>query len=308
MEQACRAFWQVSRSAEPVASNTMALRRRALVECYYNYYNNNNENNEDGGREEGVLDSLLHCGLSRTEAADNAVNAMIAAVDAVQALLFWTIWNLTKTKTGWRTCQEQVMQTTTNDHDDDAREQEQFQNDLDGLAKIKQTATRGERVDYSNLTYLGRALCETLRVFPPVWTLPRTWPNTGDSHLIPDDAAAVSVPMNNDGRPAPPIRFSKFDIPTANGTKSYRDWNPNGLIATTPHSTYMTSFGLGRRHCPAGTAAIFAVYYFLTEIFQIIEELEESQENHALDSARLLPTLSVVGPQWFRVVYHDPKK
>jgi hypothetical protein len=55
----------------------------------------------------------------------------------------------------------------------------QQQTDLDLLAVLKQQATQGKLVDYTGLSYLGRGLAETLRVFPPIWpcrVFPPIWP------------------------------------------------------------------------------------------------------------------------------------
>jgi hypothetical protein len=108
----------------------------------------------------------------------------------------------------------------------------QQQTDSDLLAVLKQQATQGKLVDYTGLSYLGRALAETLRDLPPIWTLPRTWPV---------DATCVAA---------------KLDVVAVNGVllDPRDDWN---------RRCYVTSFGLGKRHFPAVTAALFAAYQLL---------------------------------------------
>jgi cytochrome P450 len=214
----------------------------------------------------GVLDSLFASGLSGQEAFDNALNAMIAAFDAAQSLLFWIIVNLSKTKSGWDECQQCVLQ------------EEVYEKDLKGLAKFKQVAAQGKMTDYSSLSYLGRAVCETVRVYPPVWTLPRTWPM--ESHLV-DLSQSQSVCC------------SKVDVLTINGVEHpHEDWHPEDV-----KSCHIASFGLGRRSCPAGTAALCAVYHASTEVLKRVECMEYSLKwKSPVDSTMLVPTLSIGSP------------
>jgi len=211
--------------------------------------------------EGGILRSLRDAGFDELRASDNAVNAMIAALDAVQALLFWTLWNLSHTDDAWmeaKTCVS-VMEE---------------QNDYDQLIQFKRDATQGKQVNAMSLSYIGRALVETVRVFPPVWTLPRNWYN--------EEAIA-----------------SKVDVLTVNGVSAPEDWNPSN-----PKQSTIASFGLGHRHCPAGTAALFAAHHFLCKIVSSLEgnkTLVEKQPGKALDFACLVPTLSTLGTQTFCV-------
>ncbi len=273
LEETCMAVWEVSRSHEPVPGHIFSQKQQDFLECL---------GHPDRGT--GVLQSIFQSGLSESEARDNALNAMVAAMDGAQALLFWTLWNLSNTnkyKGGWTECRKLL------DRDADDLLQ-MMQNDLEGLARFKKAAVQGEIVDYSPLSYLARALCETVRVFPPVWTLPRTWPQK---------TQFVSMDDPTFGRR--PICWSKLDIPSVNGANRCWDWDPNNP----PTSTRIASFGIGRRHCPAGTAALHAVYYFLIQSIQKMEHIEECNSNHALHSVYLLPTLGVVGPQYFHVLY-----
>ena len=121
------------------------------------------------------------------------------------------------------------------------------------------------------LSYLGRALCETIRVYPPVWTLPRTWP-------VGNDAVAA-----------------KLDVLATNGALD-RNWDP-----TNDDDHFIASFGLGKRHCPAGTAALFAAYVLIRRFVFVFDTIKEHQTHRALDSVYLGPTLCVEGSQWFHL-------
>lgn len=263
-------FWKASRSLEFVPKESMQQARYNLTSCLIS----STAKGDYAKADMGVLDSLFQSGLSTEEAKDNAINAMVAAMDAAQALLFWTMWNLSQSKDHWEKAQS-TMRTLKEQPD-------LFESDLIELASFKKAATQGELVDCSQLSFLGRALCETVRVFPPVWTLPRTWPR--QSQVVPICPQAK-------------IQWSKLDVAAANGAfHPQEDWNPD-----TPQPHHVASFGLGRRHCPAGTAALHAVYWCLHEFLHRFESFQEDVPNHALDSTFLLPTLSVVGPQYFRI-------
>jgi cytochrome P450 len=199
-------------------------------------------------------------GISRKQATDNAVNAMIASLDAVQSLVFWTLWNLSKTEKGWDHCRVTDQQA---------------QRDLVQLALFKRQATQGKPIQLQELSYLGRALIETVRVYPPIWTLPRTW------HT--DDCIS-----------------SKWDVLSCNRATS-RDWNP---VATDYFngSYVIASFGWGKRHCPAGTAGLYAAYEMIRAlILEPQSSMQECESQKALRNCHLAPTLSVHGPQYFLV-------
>ena len=213
----------------------------------------------------GILLSLLKSGLTTEEATSNAMNAMIAAFDAVQSLVFWTLWNLSHTPEGMNRCKDELL--IQDDHDECIVQE----NDLSRLAELKQLATQGKPVRWMGLSYLGRALCETIRVYPPVWTLPRTWP-------VGNDAVAA-----------------KLDVLATNGALD-RNWDP-----TNDDDHFIASFGLGKRHCPAGTAALFAAYVLIRRFVFVFDTIKEHQTHRALDSVYLGPTLCVEGSQWFHL-------
>lgn len=283
----CRKYWQVSRSYEPVSKAVLQAKRKEFVNSFVWDHVDSVGTTSHGIQ--GLFTTLhpRHSGLSFSEAQDNAVNAMIAAHDAVQALLFWTLWNLSRNPDQWRRARDVALKWKFA-QDSNNTMTSAYVTDLTGLANFKQSATKGELVNYSNLSILARALCETVRVFPPVWTLPRTWP--GKVGLGDQEASQEA------------IYWSKVDVPTVNGASDYTDWDPDGPISTIPSSTHIASFGLGKRHCPAGTAALHAVYHFLTILLVNVEELRAAPcEGSAIDSVHLLPTLSLVDPQLFYV-------
>jgi hypothetical protein len=56
---------------------------------------------------------------------------------------------------------------------------------------------------------------------------------------------------------------------------------------------YLASFGLGKRHCPVGTAALFAAYRLLGQCIGTFDAgMQEQDTDWALNHADLSPTLS----------------
>jgi len=266
LENAFHCFWKHNR-AKNKCQKSIIKARQALIASMVVW---------DGG----VLQSLANEFASSSRRPDdddavakaNAVNAMIAAHDAAQSLLFWTLWNIARTNGAWNSCRNE--QDNTN-----------LTQDLETIASLKQQATQG-RTDIvygTSLSYLGRALMETVRVYPPVWTLPRTWPLEEEE----EDACVVAA---------------KLDVPTTNQVVLDRDssWNPDD---TTTERT-IASFGVGKRHCPAGTAALYAVYTFLQKFIRTYG-IQECDTDHALRSVYLGPTLCVEGPQLFHICAYE---
>ena len=95
LKSSCFEFWKQSRSLhknKKAIQNAMIRLEGALP---WNCGNDNTANLEYSG----ILKALYTSpGLSQKQATDNAVNAMIASLDAVQSLVFWTLWNLSKTE------------------------------------------------------------------------------------------------------------------------------------------------------------------------------------------------------------------
>ena len=280
---------------------------------------NTDEHANNGGLFQAFFESDF---ASRGEVVQNILHAMIAASDATNCLLFWTLWNLVQEREDiernnpimmnqgslWEQCQEEVQSETA--VTDGPTGSPLLDHDLEQLGRLKQMATHGEPVNQvlSSLSCMGSALVETLRVFPPVWTLPRAWEG--------DDAISA-----------------KLDVPTANGVRDYRDWNPwenilmhqpsmtdkqeqsqenddvnqpmddnnNNVKSSNVQDYTIASFGVGKRSCPAGTAALWATRYLLHQFVQFVPTLEECQPGHALQHAYLGPTLATDGPQWFLV-------
>lgn len=206
----------------------------------------------------GVLKNLHESGLGPRETTDNAINAVIASIDAVQSLVFWTLWNLSRTTGAWEACE--------------ATSDQQYRNDLVQLSIFKKQSTQGQSVELEGLSYMGRALVETVRVYPPVWTLPRNW----------HDKEFVS---------------SKFDILSCNHATA-RNWKP---ASDTVSGTTVASFGLGKRHCPAATAGLYAAYDMILKFVKTCKAINECEPEKALNYCYLGPTLCVHGPQMFRV-------
>mmetsp|Transcript_8114 Transcript_8114/g.12424 ORF Transcript_8114/g.12424 Transcript_8114/m.12424 type:complete len:455 (-) Transcript_8114:183-1547(-) len=257
--KAFRCVWQEVRSKEKSLFRQKIARKALIDSLVWN--------------KGGVLQSLDQELCCREEATANAINAMVAAHDATQAIIFWTLWNLGRKVEVWKQCREEVLKN-------DAKRQKQ---DLERIAALKHQATRGHTtLVWTNLSYLGRALMETVRVYPPVWTLPRTWPEElkgGDNDNGGDDSVIVVA--------------AKLDVPTTNNALD-RDWDPNS-----PKQHTLASFGLGKRHCPAGTAALYASYSIIEKFLKSFDFLQECETDHALQSVYLGPTLCLEGPQFF---------
>jgi cytochrome P450 len=85
----CVHFWKATRAMHK-KPRKMGKARKQLVQSLKPW-----GDNDDGA---GLLQSFYTpwSALTPTEAKDNAVNALIAALDAVQALVFWTWWNLSR--------------------------------------------------------------------------------------------------------------------------------------------------------------------------------------------------------------------
>lgn len=247
LEQACLCFWREVRARQKKPMPTKKAREEFVRSLKW-----------DGG----VLGEISNSGLSSKDQVANAVNAMIAALDAVQSLVFWTIWNLARTDGAWQKCRRELLL------DENETLQQQ---DLSRLAEIKKLSTQGKSIQWAGLTFLGRSLAETVRVYPPVWTLPRTWP-----------CGSTTV-------------ASKLDIPTTNLALD-RDWDP-----THNRSVFVASFGLGKRACPAGTAALYAAYVMIRSFVLSFESAAECDAGKAIRSAYLGPTLCVQGPQNFHL-------
>jgi len=262
LEQTCCAYWKLVR-ARIKPPQSIPLRTKAK-KAFANALSWNNG---------GVCFHLLESGFSKEEATANAMNAMIAALDAVQSLVFWTIWNLAQSDAMWQRGRTELVASS-----------EQMQNDdLRLLAVFKTTATNGHKVEYKGLSFLARALVETIIVYPPIFTLPR--------------AALSNCDNNNNNSNNNNTISIKADIPSINSSLD-RHWNPDRQGP----NTHCASFGLGKRHCPAGTAAVFAAYKMVRCFMGEVKNLEECERGMAVRSVYLGPTLCVEGPQLFDVV------
>eukprot|EP00529_Nitzschia_sp_RCC80_P016285 CAMPEP_0113469330 /NCGR_PEP_ID=MMETSP0014_2-20120614/15839_1 /TAXON_ID=2857 /ORGANISM="Nitzschia sp." /LENGTH=672 /DNA_ID=CAMNT_0000361795 /DNA_START=227 /DNA_END=2241 /DNA_ORIENTATION=+ /assembly_acc=CAM_ASM_000159 len=238
----------------------------------------------------------------------NTINAMIAAADACQSLVFWTLWNLGRKRQWWIECRsEHIVSSSTVDS-----VEERTRHDLIELAALKQKATKGLRVRWywsdnagstgaggsssqhrspSGLSMLGCAIMETVRYFPPVWTLPRT------INLRPDS--------NNNNKATPSPIFVKLDVICINKAYDVRNWNPaikydkdaadddenkNENEEVAAHQDpedgpgyYLASFGFGKRHCPAGTASLHAAYLISQHFLRRWEEIVDMGTENEVD-------------------------
>jgi len=247
---------------------------------------------------DGLFQAFHRAGFqSKGEVEENALHAMVAGSDAANGLVFWTLWNLSShhredDKDFWNVCCHEECERRQQESINTATVPQDFvevdETDLELLGHIKQLATQGQPIPAettTQLSFLGKCLLETVRCFPPVWTLPRAW-NGND---------AISA---------------KLDVPMINGVTDPRtDWDPQRYDITNNNNStsndnepiYLASFGLGKRSCPAGTAAFVAARILLGKFCQTFAELEECQPYRALHSAYLGPTLAVDGEQWFRL-------
>ncbi|KAL3931617.1 MAG: hypothetical protein SGBAC_011224 [Bacillariaceae sp.] len=248
----------------------------------WNHFGKNNgawqypENGGGGAEIKGLLQALFESsGLNPQQATDNAINAMIASLDAVQALVFWTLWNLSRHKPpgAWERC---IIASETN-----------VQHDLLQLSIFKKQATQGKAIQLKKPSFLVCALIETFRVYPPVWTLPRTILHNNNN---PDDKASMVA--------------CKFDVLLYNRATD-RQWNPS--LWLDGNADYkIASFGLGKRHCPAGTGGLYAAYELIRSfIGKTSSKLDECQPDQALNYAYLGPTLCTHGPQLFQVTLRE---
>lgn len=218
--------------------------------------------------EDGLISNIFKCGLTKESSKSNCISAMTAAYDATYALVFFTIWNLAKNEMNWKKAQSVV----------DSENKIETEKDLETLSYLKSKSTEGLLVDASSLSFLGRALTETLRVYPPVWTLPR------------------NCPMGKE-------ISSKLDVLSANKATN-REWNPDSCES----KLQITSFGVGKRSCPAGTAALIAAYTLLRRFISLYERPSECIVDNSLHSIYLGPTLCMEGAQFFFLQQRKMKK
>ena len=149
IENAVSRYWTLIRGRDACHPCIEARARRAVLKEL------------DWEKEGSLLQSLAKCGFSQKEQQDNALNVLSAALDAIQCLLFWTVWNLSHDDDTilWKTCQDEWKQST------DQNNNSQYSHDLEILADFKKRATQGEAIILDGkLSLLGRALAETVRV------------------------------------------------------------------------------------------------------------------------------------------------
>lgn len=217
----------------------------------------------------GLLYLLKKSPLEEDVVRDNIIHAMVAAFETTTDLVFWTVWNLSHLKNHSeivKKCSKENIEQTN-------------KIDYESLSIIKKKSTHGQSFSYKNinddsslsLSYLGRALVESVRYYPPVWTLPRIYTGNNKNCIA-----------------------TKLDVLISNNGLDRRAWNPNN-----DDRIQIYSQGTGKRHCPAGTAALLAAYIILGKFVNVFNEWKECKENNAIHTAYLGPTLNCWGKQNF---------
>ena len=242
--------------------------------------------------------------LARSETAPNLCFGMVAGFETTLSLVMWTLVEVgapqraelrAHLRAACRRCDGAAVANPNPDPDpgpgpDPSRRSDgaavahmQEQAALETLRSLKQRAVAGEAINATALANgdgelhpLVPALLETLRCYPPVWSLPR-------------DVRT----LRKGGRPA--ARFARGDVLSMNGATA-RDWDPHVERPPMP----LASFGVGERHCPAGGSGLVAAFIVLRQVLASFE-FEEAVAGHAVASTRLAPTLVMDGPQYFRV-------
>eukprot|EP01084_Bolivina_argentea_P109645 195980_1 len=246
-----------------------------LLNYKYNQYNKHN----------GLLKSFFESSLNEIEIVDNCVNAMAAAFETTHCCIFWTLWNLNISCNNNDAINidndkiEQIKQYRNKLQFNKENKNEMNETDFKLLHKIKKESIKGNYVTLNGLSYVGRALIETVRVYPPVWSLSRT-------------CGTYPHMCNN-------VISNKWDILCGNNAL-YRDWNVN----ITDRQIKITSWGVGKRTCPYGTTALFAAYVILNKFIQTFDEWEECKVNNVIHTAYLAPTLNMEGKQLFKVKFN----
>ena len=192
-------------------------------------------------------------------------------------------------------------------HDDDRRT-------FDALRAFKAAACRAERVAAApdDRSVVARCLAETLRVFPPVWTLARRTPSsaaatkgctattTARLAVVRADVLTMNANQAADGHLDGAAHARGGGGATPYGGDAIaavlRAWDPQRARDSAP----LASFGLGQRSCPAGAAGLVAAFIVLRAVLADFD-VRERTPGHAVRSARLGPTLTLMGPQLFEI-------
>ena len=213
--------------------------------------------------------------LTAAELAPNLVNAMVAGFETTLSLVMWTLVELgAPCRAALRSRVRAAVLACARGGSDGARREAEAR---EALRALKRRATAGEPIDAANLGsdhHLVRALYETLRRYPPVWTLPRA---------VCEETHAA--------------RFACGDVLCMSGGAE-SGWDPDAPRACMP----LASFGVGERHCPAGASGLVTAFVVLSHVIAHFD-LEEGEihAGNAVASSRLGPTLCVDGPQHFRL-------
>lgn len=211
--------------------------------------------------------------LTAAELAPNLVNAMVAGFETTLSLVTWTLVELgAPCRAALRARVRAATLACSRGGSEGARREAEAR---EALRALKTRATAGEPIDAANLGSdhpLVRALYETLRRYPPVWTLPRA---------VCEETHAA--------------RFARGDVLCMSGGAE-GGWDPDTPRGRMP----LASFGVGERHCPAGASGLVTAFVVLSHVIAHFD-LEEARAGNAVASSRLGPTLCVDGPQRFRL-------
>ena len=211
-------------------------------------------------RDAARRDDADESALRADEVVPNASNALVAAFETCLGLVLWTLAGLADRREARMRARDWCRTADAATARDERA----------ALAAFKQAAAAGDDASVPQRFVLARCLEETLRVAPPVWTLARDF--------------------------AGPRRFLKLDVLSVNSDDARPGaWDPLAPRKARP----CASFGLGRRACPAGAAALQAAHAILAPLVAALDFRRRGPE--LADRAYLGPTLCVRGPVAFDV-------
>ena len=203
-------------------------------------------------------------GFKKDEVIPNAVFAMTAAFETTLDIIFWTFVGLSESSESLRLNVAKSAQKTSDN----------WQAIRQALIRMKTQATSGQLVDPIDKDLLiVRSILETLRVYPPVWFFSRPLQKMGADNI----AEAV-----------------RLDVVLANQSTD-RNWDP--LV---DRYLPLASFGVGKKSCPGGNAALLGSAIILSHILKSFS-LDEKNSGHAVNSSHLTPNLYVDGEQLFTI-------
>ena len=132
---------------------------------------------------------------------------------------------------------------------------------------------------------LSRSIVETALKFPPVWDLPRMGKLGTLCPMLAEKSPDIDCEQL--------VEFH-VDLMCCNniGSDPVRSWNPQAPLSP---DQYMCSFGVGARHCPAGSASLEAVHMVLAPILAEFRFGRKSPVTEVARTSYLMPTLNFEG-------------